>query len=745
MFSTPKQRQLRTAFINGRKVDVGADETLLHAALREGLPFPNSCRVGCCGSCKCRLVSGDVRETTETGYLLSDEEMDRNFILACQSKLLSNVVIDVDMIESTARLSVRGSVIGQTRLTHDITQLDIQLETPLDYRAGQYAELCFQSLPETTRSYSFANAPDPTGRISFFIRKVKDGKVSNLVDAEDLVGQTVRVEGPSGTFWLREGSGSIILVAGGSGLAPVLALLEDALRAGVERPATLIFGAREKRDLYALERIADLAARWPEYFRFVPVLSALDPAEVWSGERGNVSDVIPKYLGDAETAYLCGPPAMVDAATQVLMMRGMSGKDIVADRFVTQAAPAASIAALELEKKSRSAQATLLDYVKFLPFQLLAMATTAAIMAGSVYTTLGFLAILAYFVFGDLIAGDDLSTPRYGKPSILTAQLWMALPLLCLVMFSAAWSVSSGDLWGYGAWVTSWSGYDVLAARAETTFLQHVSASVMVGILTGVIGTVVGHELTHRTWDPISLLIGRWLLAFSFDASFAIEHVYGHHRYVATVHDPATAPRGRNVYHHIVASTLKGNLSAWNIEARRLQRQHLAVLSRHNACIRGYLMSVAILAAAGLIGGWWAIVFIVASGLIAKAELEVVNFMEHYGIVRVPSRPVEPRHSWNTNRRISSWSLFNLTRHSHHHAQGEVPFQDLMPIQEAPTMIAGYLTTILIALVPPLWNGLMVPKIIAWDEHYASPEERILARKANLESGLPALMARGEP
>lgn len=137
-----------------------------------------------------------------------------------------------------------------------------------------------------------------------------------------------------------------------------------------------------------------------------------------------------------------------------------------------------------------------------------------------------------------------------------------------------------------------------------------------------------------------------------------------------------------------------------------------------------------------------AVAFVMASGRIAKAELEVINFMEHYGIVRVPTKPVEPRHSWNTNKRISSGSLFNLTRHSHHHAQGEVPFQDLMPIQGAPVIIAGYLTTSNVALLPPLWNRLMMPKVIAWDEQYASPEELALAPQAKAASGLPVLMAR---
>jgi len=112
--------------------------------------------------------------------------------------------------------------------------------------------------------------------------------------------------------------------------------------------------------------------------------------------------------------------------------------------------------------------------------------------------------------------------------------------------------------------------------------------------------------------------------------------------------------------------------------------------------------------------------------------------------VRNPKVPVQPRHSWNTNKRISSWAMFNLTRHSHHHADGNVPYQDLRPYEDAPMMINGYLTTILVTLIPPLWNHLMVPKVLAWDAKYASKEELALAKQANLNSGIPAFVKAAE-
>jgi len=383
-------------------------------------------------------------------------------------------------------------------------------------------------------------------------------------------------------------------------------------------------------------------------------------------------------------------------------------------------------------------------YAKYFLFHVIGALALIAILAGGSYISFGLIAILVTYVLGDLLAGDDVSTPEFKQPGILTFQLWLALPLLSLVVFASIWSVSSGDVLGFGQYLSTLAGYDLLAQREATSSLHHVSAFIIVGLMIGMMGTITAHELTHRTWDPISMLIGRWLLAFSFDTIFSIEHVYGHHRYVSTINDPATAPRGRNVYFHILASTIKGNISAWNLERDRLAKFGKGALSFSNGVIRGHMMSVALIVLAYFIGGLEGALFFTACALFGKSLLEIVNFMEHYGMVRNPKVPVQPRHSWNTNKRISSWAMFNLTRHSHHHADGNVPYQDLRPYEDAPMMINGYLTTIIVALVPPLWNYFMVPKVLAWDAKYASKEELVLAKKANLISGVPAFVKAAE-
>jgi NAD(P)H-flavin reductase/ferredoxin len=724
------ERDVTTATINNRAIEVRRDETLLQAALRHGIEFPHSCRVGGCGTCRCRIADGEVNELTESGYLLSGEEIDDGVVLACQSVPTSDIQVEVDL---TRGPGIPGVVIEQELATHDITHLTIQLEQPMAYRAGQFANLRLEDALDVVRSYSFAAPADGEGRVSFFVRRVAGGRMSPRINDEDLVGSRILVDGPMGECWLRDGEAPLVMVAGGSGLSPILAMLEDAVGHQDDRPVTLLFGAREQRDLYALDRIESIAERWRGDFRFVPVLSDAADDTSWTGARGMVTDHVATHATADSHGYLCGPPPMVDAGIAALRAQGVSPGDIHCDRFTTRADVAAEDAAADT--------AGLWHYLKYFGFHAVGLTATVGLFSGSVATTQFLLGIVALYVLGDWLFGDDTTTPDFRRPRLLTYQLWLALPLLCLIAFAAVWRVAPGDPLGAGELILAVTGFDALAARETIGWGGHLSALILTGLMIGLIGTVTAHELTHRTWDPRSMVVGRWLLAFSFDTNFAIEHVYGHHHYVATAHDPATAPRGRNVYHHIVASTITGNISAWSIEVDRLRKKRLPMVSWHNAVLRGQLMSLILLAIAFLMAGWIGVLFFTLCGLWGKALLEIVNYMEHYGMVRDPGVPVQPRHSWNTNRRVSSWTMFNLTRHSHHHAEGEVPYQDLRPIPEAPMMISGYLTTIIVALIPPLWHHLMTPKLLAWDRDHASASELALADAANRTSGLAALRA----
>lgn len=723
-----------TISINGQNIIGSKNDNILSSALKEGLEFPHSCRVGGCASCKCRLVEGKVKELTETSYLLTEEELNEGYILACQSIPETDLKIE---LENELSQKYSGTVIGQTRLNHDICEISIQLERSIKYKAGQYASLSLEGLPGIERNYSFAAPVSDDNIVSFFIKKMPNGKFSNYVYDSSLIGKSANLRGPYGQFWLRPSKNHILMMAGGSGLAPILAVLRQGLREKIHRPVTLIFGAKKEEDLYKLDEIQDIQKQWPTEFNFIPVLSEEDESSLWSGARGYASDIIDNFIESDSEVYLCGPPPMVNSAKDLLLKSGISRKSIFADPFT--AGNGKTDLPKEEEKKET---AGFFHYFKFSFFHIIGVIAAFTILAGGNYTVFGLIGLLLLYIFGDAVSGNDTTVPEYKYPKILTFQLWMALPLLMFIVFSSIWSVSTADSFGFGAWAEKLTGYDFIKAKELSGWIHHFCGFITTGLLIGMTGTITAHELTHRTWDPTSMLIGRWLLAFSFDTIFSIEHVYGHHRYVSTVEDPATAPRGRNVYYHIISSSIKGNISAWRIEVARLRKKHLPVFSVHNAFIRGHLMSVILVILAWFIGGIEGMLFFTACALWGKALLEIVNYMEHYGMVRLPEEPVEPRHSWNTNRRVSSWTMFNLTRHSHHHAQGEVPYHELKPYPEAPMMINGYLTTIVIALIPPLWTRLMIPKVIEWDTKYASPEEQELIKNANLKSGIPELMNR---
>lgn len=339
LFSRPKAV---SAQVNDTVITVEPKETLLQAALRQGIAFPHSCRVGGCAACKCQLVHGRVRQLTDAGYILSDDELDRGFILACQSVPRTDVSIQVDLERGRACRQVPGKVIRHVQLTHDISHLRIQLDESLSYRAGQYAQLSLDSLPGVSRSYSFASQAQADATVNFFVRWVPEGAFTSRVQGRSLVGQGVVVEGPHGDFFLRPAPAPLLLMAGGSGLAPLLALLEEALDEGVRRPVVLLFGARTQADLYALDVIDRLRGQWPEAFAFLPILSAEPAGSAWGGLRGLVADLIPTHAPPGCHAYLCGPPAMVDAAAAQLLKQGVDPAHVHADRFTTQGDVAAA-------------------------------------------------------------------------------------------------------------------------------------------------------------------------------------------------------------------------------------------------------------------------------------------------------------------------------------------------------------------------------------------------------------------
>ena len=323
-------------------------ETLLQAALNQGIAFPHSCRAGGCGTCKCRLVKGKVKELTDKSYLLSAEEIRDNYVLACQSVPQSDVEVEVALGAPSA-LPVAGPADGRlvalVPLTHDILHVQVELERALPFVPGQYAEVAARtgSAAGVVRRYSFAGVPDASGsaiRLEFFVRRVPDGRFTEWLFGEARIGDVLEVSAPHGDFVLRESSAPMLCIAGGSGLAPLLSMLRGAL-ATQRRPreVTLVFGARTRDDLYMQDAIEALRGEWPVRFEFVPVLSAEPAGSAWSGRRGLIADHLVDVLGAGivtQQAYLCGPPAMVDTCAAALVAAGVPAGEIHADRFLDQ-------------------------------------------------------------------------------------------------------------------------------------------------------------------------------------------------------------------------------------------------------------------------------------------------------------------------------------------------------------------------------------------------------------------------
>lgn len=318
----------------GRKV-------ILNSALSAGLGFPHNCRVGSCTQCKCKLKSGKVRELTDSSYVLSAEDLKAGMILACQSIPETDLEIEVELTSGGDRLvETRGTIVGQQDLTHDIVELRVKLDDAMPFKAGQYAEIRLEEF-SLSRNYSFAMAPkgQEADELVFHIRKVPGGKFTEWLFAANRQETRLSVSGPFGDFYLRPAEGDkpapIVCVAGGSGMAPILSLLEQAKWAGESRDAVYLFGARTQHDLYAEDEIASIQQGWRGSLSFRQVLSEEPVASSWAGARGYVTDELDKLALDwAEVqAYLCGPPAMIDAAIAKFSRLGVKMENIRYDKF----------------------------------------------------------------------------------------------------------------------------------------------------------------------------------------------------------------------------------------------------------------------------------------------------------------------------------------------------------------------------------------------------------------------------
>ena len=314
------------------RVDPGAN--LLKALQDAQVPMSYSCMAGRCGTCRCRVLDGEVMEGGGEQRRPFDGEQD--FVLACQTYITESCTIEIpepdEVVVHPARI-VKATVAAIEDLTHDIKRLVLRPAKPVEFSPGQYVQLQFT--PEHVRPYSMAGLTGD-GLFEFHIRLVPDGRVTGYISRDLKVGDAVKVSGPLGSAYLRrKHEGPMLCVAGGTGLAPILSILRGAAAQGMKNPVHLYFGVRSPRDVYGMPWLEQLKREHPGLTVHVVVTSGGDPA---IQRCGLVTDAIEQDHGDLNgwRAYLCGSPPVVEAATVVARRRGIAAEHIYADAFYTQ-------------------------------------------------------------------------------------------------------------------------------------------------------------------------------------------------------------------------------------------------------------------------------------------------------------------------------------------------------------------------------------------------------------------------
>lgn len=317
-----------------RVIRVQPGANLLQALQAAQVPMSYSCMAGRCGTCRCRVLDGEVMEGGSEQQRLVDG--DESFVLACQTYVTEPCTIEIpepdEVVVHPARI-VKATVAAIEDMTHDIKRLVLRPAKPLEFSPGQYMQLQFT--PEHARPYSMAGLTGD-GLFEFHVRLVPDGRVTGYIAHELEVGDAVKVSGPLGSAYLRrKHEGPMLCVAGGTGLAPILSILRGAIAQGMTNPIHLYFGVRSPRDVYGMPWLEQLKRDHPRLNVHVVVSSGGNPA---THRVGLVTDAIEQDHGDMSEwrAYLCGSPPMVEAATVVARRKGIAPAHIYADAFYTQ-------------------------------------------------------------------------------------------------------------------------------------------------------------------------------------------------------------------------------------------------------------------------------------------------------------------------------------------------------------------------------------------------------------------------
>lgn len=327
----------------GETIEVNEGQTILDACLRRGIWLPHACGHGLCGTCKVEVLEGEVDHGDASQFALMDFERDEGKTLACCCTLEEDTTIEaeIDEDEDAENIPVQdftGTVSEITQLSPDIKGVWIDIKgDPIHFQPGQYINLTVPGIAGA-RAFSIATAPSDGSRIELHIRKVAGGKATTWIHEKLEVGQTLRFAGPYGQFFTRKSRGGTkIFIGGGSGLSSPKSMVLDLLESGWSDPVWLFQGARGLKDLYYRDLFEKLAAQY-ENFHYVPALSDPDDGDDWQGETGFVHEAVERAFDgqfEGHTAYLCGPPPMIEAAIRTLMKGRLFEEGIFTEKFLT--------------------------------------------------------------------------------------------------------------------------------------------------------------------------------------------------------------------------------------------------------------------------------------------------------------------------------------------------------------------------------------------------------------------------
>lgn len=328
----------------------------------------------------------------------------------------------------------------------------------------------------------------------------------------------------------------------------------------------------------------------------------------------------------------------------------------------------------------------------------------------------------------DEVAGDDVCSLSDAQRRFFDLNLYATLPLLAFLTLAMLCRVAVHFHAGLAADLP-----DLIPGLGSRWSLGSTTNTAICVTLTGycyaAIGATVAHELTHRSDVRSAAFVARGLLAFSFNTSFTTFHVHGHHRQVATYRDPATARRGEYILVFAVRTIFRQFADALAFEAAKAERLGFNRYGLRNAVVRGQVYSIAFLVAATAIAGISGLEAAVIAGLLGRFVHELINYVQHFGLVRAEDQPVRHRHSWDCRRLLSNALHYNLPLHAEHHLFASKPFWQLHESAGAPKLPFGYQTMVLVAIVPPLWRRTMAPLLAQWDRQASADEIALVQQR----------------